>query len=77
MEHRCSFEEQIVLIDIVHEDDGASTYILRTREALPDAHTPRIAGHGYYEKCENNDCHPQLPRGLERFLSMVKMALPR
>jgi hypothetical protein len=76
MERRCSLEEEVVRIDIVHEHDVASTYFLRTCQALPDPHTPEIAGHRYYKKRKKNNRQPQLPRSLDRLPPMEKMAPP-
>jgi len=45
MKRGCSLEEEVVRIDIVHEDDVASTYLLRACKASPDARAPEIAGH--------------------------------
>src|SRR5881227_3088229 len=77
MERRCALEEEVVRIDIVHEDDVASTHVLRTRQALADARTPDTAGRRCDEQGEKDDRQPQLPRRLDRCLPMKEMALPR
>src|SRR5438874_10705832 len=76
MERRCSLEEEVVRIDILHEDDVASTDVLRTRQALADARTPETAGQRYDKKRKKSNRQPQLPRGLDRLLPLEKMARP-
>jgi hypothetical protein len=76
MERRCSLEEEVVRIDIVHEHDVAPPYFLRTCQALPDPHAPETAGHRYDKKRKKNNGQPQLPRRLDRLSPTEKMALP-
>ena len=76
MQGRRTLEDEIVWIEVFHEDGIAGADRLGAHQASPDRPDPGPARHERDEKDEKKDGHSELPRGLERFGPVDEVSVP-